>query len=303
MQRLVSLSLIPLLLGLLASADLVATKTPPALQPASSVALLYPDFDRASSLPVALDPFEVLPKARYRLAPLAPTLLQASPGAPGSGTLQISWQEGYTGRGTFSGFSVTLLPTNVTQALPIDARAATFSHQPAGSYSFSITALGQYQDATATSGPITLLPTPPPVVSHPTSSCAYLIEVNLSTQSLTASHCGSVYLSSPITSGMAALRTPTGNYSIFQKVHNTYFYSPWPKGSPYYYSPMFIAYGMEFAAGGYYLHTDPLEPAGAFGPNSQNGPYASHGCIHVPLSVMASLYSWAPYGTRVSIHY
>ena len=102
---------------------------------------------------------------------------------------------------------------------------------------------------------------------------------------------------------MSNLRTPTGHFSIFVKERNVTFYSPWPTSSPYYYSPMSVAYAEEFAGGGYFLHTDPNEPSSAFGPGSENGPNASHGCVHVPYGVMASLYAWAPYGTSVYIHY
>jgi lipoprotein-anchoring transpeptidase ErfK/SrfK len=136
--------------------------------------------------------------------------------------------------------------------------------------------------------------------THP---CRKVIDVNLTTQQLVASTCGSAYAATPITSGMAGLRTPTGSFSILLKRRNVYFYSPWKPASPYYYSPMFVAYAMEFRQGGFYLHTDPAEPSGAFGAGSQNGPYASHGCVHVPYPVMVALFSWAGKGTQVRIHY
>ena len=47
------------------------------------------------------------------------------------------------------------------------------------------------------------------------------------------------------------------------------------------------------------LHDDPGEPASAFGAGSNNGPYASHGCIHVPHDAMAFLYGWLPVGATV----
>ncbi len=135
------------------------------------------------------------------------------------------------------------------------------------------------------------------------ASCNKLIEVNLSTQQLVAYECTHEVLATPITSGRPGLRTPTGNFTIFLKEQNVYFYSPWPQGDPNYYPPMFVAYAMEFLDGGFFLHTDPDEPASGFGPGSQDGPYASHGCVHVPYSVMATLYSWAADGAAVSIHY
>jgi lipoprotein-anchoring transpeptidase ErfK/SrfK len=66
---------------------------------------------------------------------------------------------------------------------------------------------------------------------------------------------------------------------------------------------MQVAYAMEFLGGGFFLHTDPNEPDSAFGPGSEDGPDASHGCVHVPLDVMTQLFPWTPYGTVVHIHY
>lgn len=137
----------------------------------------------------------------------------------------------------------------------------------------------------------------------PTRPCGKVIDVDLTTQHLVATACGQVFISTPITSGRPGLRTPTGAFSIFLREQGVYFNSPWPKGDPNYYPPMFVAYAMEFLGGGYFLHTDPDEPLGTFGPGSQNGPYASHGCVHVPIPVMVHLYAWAANGTRVVIHY
>ncbi len=50
-----------------------------------------------------------------------------------------------------------------------------------------------------------------------------------------------------------------------------------------------------------FLHDDPAEPASAFGPGSENGPYASHGCVHVPHDAMAFLYRWLPIGAKVIV--
>jgi lipoprotein-anchoring transpeptidase ErfK/SrfK len=147
-------------------------------------------------------------------------------------------------------------------------------------------------------------PRPQPAVALACGAgAAHLIDVDLSTQELVAEAGGQVVLSTPITSGMPGLRTPTGCFSIYRKLTNTVFTSPWPPGSQYYYSPMPVAYAMEFLGGGFFLHTDPNEPDSAFGPGSEDGPDASHGCVHVPLDVMTQLFPWTPYGTVVYIHY
>ena len=136
-----------------------------------------------------------------------------------------------------------------------------------------------------------------------TLSCSKAIDVDLTAQQLVATDCDRVLVSSPITTGRAGLRTPTGAFSIFTKEQDVTFFSPWPQGDPNYYDPMPVAYAMEFLDGGYYLHTDPDEPVTAFGPGSEDGEYASHGCVHVPIGVMARLYMWADDGTAVTIHY
>lgn len=133
--------------------------------------------------------------------------------------------------------------------------------------------------------------------------CTRLVDIDLLSQRLVASECGQTFVTTPITSGRPDLRTPTGTYTIFLRQRDVYFYSPWPEGDPNYYPPMPVAYAIEFLDDGYFIHTDPDEPDGAYGPGSEDGPYASHGCVHVPYSAMASLYEWAVEGTRVDIHY
>ena len=135
------------------------------------------------------------------------------------------------------------------------------------------------------------------------ASCAKAIDVNLTTQRLLAFECDRIFLASPVTTGRLGLRTPTGTFSVFMKEQDVTFISPWPQGDPNYYPPMQVAYAMEFLDGGYFLHTDPDEPVTAFGQGSEDGQYASHGCVHVPVDVMVRLYPWAGDGTAVTIHY
>jgi hypothetical protein len=139
----------------------------------------------------------------------------------------------------------------------------------------------------------------PVAVKPVNASCGYLIDVNLSKQALVASRCGRVFLTTLITSGRAWRPQPRGLFHIYKKVSNVTFYSPF-RGRDYY-PPTHIHYAMEWADM-YYLHTW-VEPNSAFGPGSQNGPYASLGCIQVPNGAMKSLYNWAPIGTSVYIHY
>ena len=50
-----------------------------------------------------------------------------------------------------------------------------------------------------------------------------------------------------------------------------------------------------------FLHDDPAEPSSAYGAGSEYGPYASHGCVHVPHDAMAFLYDWLPVGAPVIV--
>lgn len=110
-----------------------------------------------------------------------------------------------------------------------------------------------------------------------------------------------------VTTGQPALPTPTGVYSILNKLHDVVFYSPWPEGSPYYYPPEDVNYALYFLAGGYYIHDAPWREM--FGPGS-NFPHTnpdgtqetgSHGCVNVTTSAGEWLYNWANIGATVDI--
>jgi lipoprotein-anchoring transpeptidase ErfK/SrfK len=128
-----------------------------------------------------------------------------------------------------------------------------------------------------------------------------VMAVDLATQEIVFYRDGCELGASLITTGRAGLRTPAGIYHIFAKYSPIRFSSPWPQSSPYYYAPEKAPYAMEFAAGGFFLHSAPWEPPSAFGPNSENGSFASHGCIHIPTPTMQWLYSWAMIGTTLIV--
>jgi len=77
--------------------------------------------------------------------------------------------------------------------------------------------------------------------------------------------------------------------------------SPWPKGSPYWYPDTKVQMVLWFTNTGEGIHDADWEPASAYGPGSPSGPFASHGCVHTPSSVMASLFGWAPLGTPIVV--
>jgi len=57
-----------------------------------------------------------------------------------------------------------------------------------------------------------------------------------------------------------------------------------------------------FTDNGEGLHDASWQPDATLGPGSQNGPFASHGCVHLPLAAVTTLYQWAPIGTPVVVY-
>jgi hypothetical protein len=128
-----------------------------------------------------------------------------------------------------------------------------------------------------------------------------LIEIHLATQQLVAYENGCPYLRTPVTTGRPALRTGRGTFHIFLKSRTWHMVSQWPKDSPFYYSPTWVYNAMEFIGDGTFIHNADWQPDSSYGPGSQNGPYSSHGCIHVIDGPLAQVYDWAPLGTTVVV--
>jgi lipoprotein-anchoring transpeptidase ErfK/SrfK len=126
------------------------------------------------------------------------------------------------------------------------------------------------------------------------------VVVRIGAQTLTAYLNGRAVLKTPVTTGRPALPTPIGSYFVHYRASPYTFTSPWPPGSAYYYPPTTVTWAMYFFDNDF-LHDDPGEPADAYGAGSNYGAYASHGCVHVPHSVMAWLYNWLPVGAPVIV--
>lgn len=141
------------------------------------------------------------------------------------------------------------------------------------------------------------------------SGAGQVVIVSLKDQQLWAFQNGQMVLTSLVTTGMPQLPTPTGTFHIMMKESNIWFYSPWPYGSPYYYTPEHIDYAMLFRAGGFYLHNAPWRET--FGPGTNvphtepDGTWAtgSHGCVNMPTNTAAQLYRWIGIGATVIIQY
>ena len=135
----------------------------------------------------------------------------------------------------------------------------------------------------------------------------HVLVVDLSQQWLWAYDNRQLVYATAVTTGQPALPTPTGTFRISQKITNTWFISPWPYGSPFYYTPVHVDVAMLFRSGGFFIHDAPWRsdfgpgtnlPHIAPGGQSETG---SHGCIEVPVAAGYWLYAWTAMGTTVII--
>ncbi len=125
-------------------------------------------------------------------------------------------------------------------------------------------------------------------------------------QRLYAYQNGKLVFTAPVTTGSLYLQTFLGTWHIYRKLQNVWFHSPWPKGSPYYYAPVFVHYAMDYD-GALFLHDATWR--GIFGPGTDRRHYdpklgwtdGSHGCIEMSLSSAQWLYNWAGIGTTVKV--
>jgi len=130
---------------------------------------------------------------------------------------------------------------------------------------------------------------------------AQLIVIHLATQQLVAYDNGCPFLTTAVTTGRPELPTDRGTFRIFAKYPSYHMISPWPPSSPFWYHDAWVYNAMEFVSDGTFIHNASWQPADTYGPGSQYGPYASHGCVHVPDGPLARLYAWAPIGTTVMV--
>jgi len=126
---------------------------------------------------------------------------------------------------------------------------------------------------------------PPSAPSAPTGG--RWIDVNLSTQTVTAYEGNTPVRSTLVSTGLPYTPTPTGRYTIYSK------YASGDMAGPGYYLrnvPYIMNFYRSYSLHGTYWHSNFGHPM-------------SHGCINLPTPEAQWLYSWAAVGTPVNIHY
>jgi lipoprotein-anchoring transpeptidase ErfK/SrfK len=129
-----------------------------------------------------------------------------------------------------------------------------------------------------------------------------LITLSLQGQRLIAYDRGRVVVDTLVTSGRPALATDIGAMRIIRKDSPWTMQSPWPKGSPEWYPDTPVRMVLWFTHTGEGFHDASWQPDSTLGPGSQNGRYASHGCVHLPLAAETTLFQWATIGTAVVVY-
>jgi hypothetical protein len=125
-----------------------------------------------------------------------------------------------------------------------------------------------------------------------------VIVVSTDQERLVALQDGVVVLNTLVTTGRPSLPTVLGTFHIFRKYSPYCMSSPWPAGSPYYWSGCAkMSYAMEFESSGYFIHDAPWRSHYGPGSDSENG--GTHGCVNVMLQQMTWLYNWTPVDTTV----
>lgn len=104
-----------------------------------------------------------------------------------------------------------------------------------------------------------------------------------------------------VTTGRPALPTDIGPMKVLSKSSPWTMHSPWPPGSPAWYPDTVVQMVLWFTNTGEGLH-DAYWQGCCWGPGSQFGPDASHGCIHVPFGSEQFLFRWADVGTPVIVY-
>ena len=128
------------------------------------------------------------------------------------------------------------------------------------------------------------------------------IVLSMQGQQLWAYENGREVAATAVTTGKPPdLATDVGPMKVLSKSSPWKMHSPWPKGSPFWYPDATVQMVVWFSNTGEGLH-DAYWQNTPYGPGSQYGPSASHGCVHVPVNTERMLFNWSSIGTPVIVY-
>jgi hypothetical protein len=148
-------------------------------------------------------------------------------------------------------------------------------------------------------------PAATPAPAGPASVCLagvpdQLVVIDLTRQQLVAYDRGCPLLTTPVTTGKPSMPGSTGMFRVLFKSQTHVLKSPWPKDSPSWYPDTTVHDYVAYSDQGDALHSAEWEPQSAYGPGSENGPYAGS-TVHVPLPALERLYAWVRLDTTVIV--
>jgi hypothetical protein len=118
---------------------------------------------------------------------------------------------------------------------------------------------------------------------------------------------GKLVFAFDVTTGRPEKPSPPGlHYAMYKQTHLV-FSSPDPAGSPLYYAPTPVNFGILYANYGFFLHDaywrrhfGPGSNLPHYDPAAFNG--GSHGCINFKENDMARVYDWTPVGSPIIVY-
>ncbi|MCR4275883.1 MAG: L,D-transpeptidase family protein [Candidatus Parcubacteria bacterium] len=102
-----------------------------------------------------------------------------------------------------------------------------------------------------------------------------------------------LFMEQAISVGLELTPTPTGTFSIYRKMPDSYMQGPVPGVSDQYYDLPGVPWDLYFTNEGGAIH-------GAYWHNNFGQPW-SHGCVNLPPAAAELLYEWADLGTPVTV--
>ncbi len=133
----------------------------------------------------------------------------------------------------------------------------------------------------------------PIVLEDDTPATDKRIVVDVASQTLSAYDGDRLYMTAPVSTGLALTPTLRGTFTVFRKTPSRYMQGPLPGMGGDYYDLPGVPWDLYFTQGGAVIH-------GAYWHENFGRPW-SHGCVNLSLENAMRLYAWAEVGTEVTV--